>query len=247
LFERGADVIGAAAIAENRRQFSQANCGHINIGQFATKRVRGANALASQREIGPNTTGRARQQERRANIGKEPNTDFRHRDRRALCDDTMGRVRRQPDAATHYQSVHHRNDRFCVTCDEDIEPVFGRPKARREGVTRLRYLVLAGHILGSLVKRADVAAGAKAALAGPIEQHRADGRVGGPSPQQRRHGERHVERNGIQGLRAIERDAAQRAVAPHDQIIVAQKRFTHRPTRLLATMRRMISLVPSRI
>src|SRR4029077_2470047 len=101
--------------------------------------------------------------------------------------------------------------------------------------------------LRRVVKRADIAAGGKSPPAGAVEQDGADRGIVGPGAQQRRHGEGHIEGDGVERLRPVERDAAQCAVFADDNVAVLNDALAHRPTRLRATIRRMISLVRSSI
>ena len=191
-----------------------------------------------KREIGSGKSRRARQQKAGADVGKIADRDFRHGDRRALGDDAVRCMRRKADAAAHDDAVHQRDHRLWIARDQNIQMVFGRPEFFRQSfAARLRRIV----------ERADIAAGGKSPPAGAVEQDRTDGRIVRPGAQQRRHGDDHVERDGVERLRPVERDAAQRAVGADDDVAVLKNRLGHRPTRLRATIRRMISLVPSRI
>ena len=210
----------------------------MQVGEAAIDGVGRGRARAGQRQIGSGKSRRARQQKAGADVGKIADRDFRHGDRRALGDDAVRRMRRQPDAAAHDDAVHQRDHRLAIARDQNIQFVFSRPEFFREFiVARLRRII----------KRADIAAGGKSSPAGAVEQDGADGRIVRPGAQQRRHGGNHVERDGVERLRPVERDAAQRAVGADDDVAVLKKLLGHRPTRLRATIRRMISLVPSRI
>jgi len=79
-FEADADIVMAVAIGEHGRQFRQAICGQVNIGELAIKRIGAAEALAGQSEIGADKAGSTRQQEGGAHIRKETDADLRHRD-----------------------------------------------------------------------------------------------------------------------------------------------------------------------
>ena len=94
----------------------------------------------------------------------------------------MRGMRRKSDAAAHDQAVHHHDNRLGIARDQDVEPVFDRPESRREPIGGMGRLSLRTGLAG-IVKRANVAAGAEAALAGAVEQHDADFRVCLPPPQ----------------------------------------------------------------
>src|SRR3984957_13653828 len=116
--------------------------------------------------------------------------------------------------------------------------VFGRPEFFRQVfVARFRRVV----------ERTDIAAGGKSPPPAALEQDRPDGRIVRPRAQRLGHGGNHVERDGVERLRPVERDASQRTVGADDDVTVLKNALAHRPTRLRATIRRMISLVPSRI
>jgi hypothetical protein len=71
-----------------------------------------------------------------------------------------------------------------------------------------------------IVQRADVATRAQPALAGTVEQHRADGRIGRPGSQERGHRNGHIECERVERLRPVQRDAAQRALLADNQVAV---------------------------
>ena len=225
------------AVGQRRRKLVQPRRRNVQVGEAAIDGVGRACARAGQRQIGSSKSRRSRQHEAGADVGKITDRDFRHGDRRALGDDTVRRVRRKADAAAHDDAVHQRDHRLGIARDQDIQTVFGRPEFFRQVAARLRRIV----------ERADIAAGGKSPSAGAVEQDRADGWIVRPGAQQRRHGGDHVERDGVERLRPVERDAAQRAVGADDDVAVLKNLLAHRPTRLRATIRRMISLVPSRI
>ena len=143
----------------------------------AIDRVGRVDAVAGQRHIGAGKARRARQQKRRADVGEKADADFRHRHRGAIGDDAVRSMCRKANAAAHHQAIHHRDKRLRITRDQHVEMIFGRPEFLWQRVARLRRVV----------ERADIAARAQAALAGAVEQHRADRRIGGPGRAAARH------------------------------------------------------------
>ena len=208
--EPGADIIGRTARGERLRQFGKLCGGDMDVGELAENCVGRVHALAGQRHIGAGEAWRARQPIGSADIGKEADADFRQGDGRTLGDDPVRRVRREADAAAHDQAIHHRDEGLRITRDQHVEIIFRRPELLRQRTARLCRII----------KRADVAARAQPALAGAVEQHGADGRIGRPRAQQRGHGDGHVERERVERLRPVQRDAAQRALLADDQVAV---------------------------
>ena len=115
--------------------------------------------------------------------------------------------------------------------------IFARPESR--GQVALGFC--------RVVEGANVAAGTQPALPGAVDEYRADLGIAGPRAQQRRHGGGHVERKRVQRLGPVQGQPAQRALLANENVAVLKQSCAHRPTRLLATMTRMISFVPSRI
>jgi hypothetical protein len=180
---------------------------------------------------------RAGQQKRHANVGEEADADFRHCYRRAIGGDTVGGMGREAHATAHRQSVDQSDDWFRIARDQYVEAVFRRPEFFRKVVTGLRRVV----------ERTDVAAGGESAVPCAVDKHRADRGIVRPFPHERRHGRCHVERDRVQRLRPIERDPPQRTQLTDNNVAVMNQLLAHRPTSCLATMTRMISLVPSKI
>ena len=112
---------------------------------------------------------------------------------------------------------------------------------------RARIFRSTWQLVGTLSTPCGELNGAKRTIAGAVEQHRADRGIHCPCPQQGRHGDDHIERDGVERFRPVQRDVPQRTEFANQNVAVLNNRSVHRPTRLLATMSRMISLVPSRI
>ena len=104
------------------------------------------------------------------------------------------------------------------------------------------------HVTGldRVVHGPDVPAGAESALARALDEHRADAVVGAPLLQGAGHLADHAQRQGVERLRAVERDPAERALLGEQDL---GRRRCHgvdssNPREMIS---RMISFVPSRI
>src|SRR5262249_37298752 len=97
-------------------------------------------------------------------------------------------------------------------------------------------------------ERANVAAGAKAALACAFQHDHGDGRIGLERIERLVDVAKHLQRHRVDGLRPVQPDDADRTLAPGDQVGLGD-RVHHRASSIIfrATISRMISLVPSRI
>ena len=92
-------------------------------------------------------------------------------------DDPMRRVHHEPDAAAHRDAVDQDDDRFGIGLDPPVELIFLAPE-RQLGV------MIAG--AAEIVQAADVAAGAKGALARREDDDPIDGAVALPFSRARR-------------------------------------------------------------
>ena len=126
-----------------------------------------------------------------------------------------------------------RDDRLGKAGEPPVEPELGFEKVCRLVVTP---------DADGVVERAQVAAGAKRALAGAVEQDDLDAIVVLPAVERRVDRVDHAVCQRVQGLRPIECQVAERARLRNEDV-------GHRDAsrRERAMMRRMISLVPSRI
>src|SRR5262249_53590419 len=155
-------------------------------------------------------------------------------------DDAVAGMRRQPDAAAHHDAVHEGYIRFWKFGDAGVENVLLSPQDFSEIAADLR----------TLIERADIAAGAQAALAGAFQQDQADRGIGLEAIQRLIDVPEHLQRHGIDGLRPVEPDDPGAAFAPRNQVGLSHSGWrSHRAPSisLRATISRMISLVPSRI
>ncbi|MCY1230359.1 hypothetical protein D9M72_427690 [compost metagenome] len=197
-----------------------------------------------QTEIGAEFAGGLRKKPGGANVREVADPGLRHRKPRAFGDDAVAAVGGNPDTAAHDDTVHDRNVRLAVAGDAAVDDEFLAPELR----TFLRPFA------ATLVNHADIATGAKPALALAGHQHGGDGRIifelGQSRGDQPDH--RHIE--AVQCPCAVQPDSADRSPPLDDdfrRLHVHERSFLFlayfRPISERATIRRMISLVPSRI
>ena len=155
----------------------------------------------------------------------------------------MPAVRRKADTAAHYDAVHEGHIGFWELGDAGVEDVLLAPQDLAEIAFDFR----------ALVERPDIAAGAKAALAGTLQHDHADGRVGFEPVKRLVDVAKHLQRHRVDRLRSVEPDNSRRAFAPCDQVGLLARNggslSRHRAPSInfRETISRMISLVPSRI
>src|SRR6478672_10900317 len=151
----------------------------------------------------------------------------------------MRGMRRQADAAAHHDAVHEGDIGFWEFLDPGVEDVLVAPQDLAE-ITLY---------LGAFPERADVAPGAHATLARAFQQHYRDRRIFLERIERLVDVVKHLQRHGIDGLRAVQADDANRTFLLRDQVALCDGRITHRAPSisLRETISRMISLVPSRI
>ena len=220
-----------------RKELRNFRRGNVHVGKPTKNRIGCVHAIAGQRQVGANVARRSRQQKGRADVGKNPIP-------------TSG-------IATAERSVTMR----CEACAETPTP----PPITTPSITAItgfgyrairtfRWYSVDQNCSGRglfdfrrIVQRANIAARAQAALARSVDENGADIGIGCPGAQIFRHGDGHVERQRIERFRPVQCDPPQRPLGANDDIALVKDHCAYRPTRLLATMRRMISLVPSRI
>src|SRR5262249_2138398 len=140
----------------------------------------------------------------------------------------------------HDDAVHEGDVGFWKFGDASVENVFFSPQ----------HLAKVAGDLRTLVKRADVATRAKAAVTGAFEHDHGHVWIGLEPVERLVDVEKHFQRHGIDRLRPIQPDDAGMALAARDQVGLGNDcRLGHlAPSIILrATISRMISLVPSRI
>src|SRR5947208_1822556 len=180
-----------------------------------------------------------RQQPGTADIRKEAEADFGHRELRLLGHNTVATVRRQADAAAHHDAIHEGDIRLREFLDAGVEDVLVAPQDLAEIALDLR----------AFPERADVTAGAEAAFARTFQHN--DRNIGINLERVERLVDvvEHLQRHGIDGFRPVQADDAGRAFLARDQVSFCNGNIRHRAPSisLRDTISRMISLVPSRI
>ena len=159
-------------------------------------------ALAGQPAIGAKLARHARQEPGGADVRKKADADFRHRELEAIAGDAVRAVHRHADAAAHDQPVDQRHIGLAIVLNRRVERIFVAPELQRLGVA-------AG--LAQIVKRADIAAGGKGAIAGRGDDNTRDRLVIGPGVELRAQSAHHVVGDGVERLRPVERDQPRRA------------------------------------
>ena len=241
--DRGFDLGGISPgvkIDQRLAQGGELAGGHHRIGEFGIDRIGAVHGLPGQSEVSADLARRTRQQKGAADIRKEPEADFGHREFCLFGHDAMAAMGRQPDAAAHHDAVHEGDIGFWEPGDAVVEDIFLAPQDLAEIALDLR----------TLIQGPDVAAGAQAALAGAFQKNQANRRIGLEVVERLVDVATHLQRHGVDRLRPVEADHADGALAPRDQIRFGDgclRRHRAPSISLRATIRRMISLVPSRI
>ena len=150
-----------------------------------------------------------RQEPAGADVRKEADAGLGHGQARPLGGDAVVGRQRDADAAAHGDAVHHRDDRLGVDRDQMVELVLGVEELERRRAA----------LRGALGQHADVAAGAEAARAFVVDQHRLDGRIAAPLQQRRRHRLAHPKRQRAQRRGPVQRQPADGALAADDQFV----------------------------
>src|SRR3979411_3219299 len=155
----------------------------------------------------------------------------------------MTAVRGKAYASAHHDAVHECHIGLREFGDARVENVLLAPQDLAEIAFDFR----------TFIERPDVAAGAKATIAGALQQNQADRGIGLELVERFVDCPKHLQRHGIDRLRPIEADNTSCALAPRNQVGFRIRnrgsRGRHRAPSisLRATISRMISLVPSRI
>lgn len=137
-------------------------------------------------------------------------------------------------AAAHHEALHEGDDRLGIIADRGVHLVF-------VGEEALAHRVIAG--LRGVIDRGNVAAGAERLVPLGVEDHQLHGLVVAPGVERGAHRVRHLVAQRVQRLRSGQGDAPRGAVLTDLEIV-------HQPLSASIarpTIRRMISLVPSRI
>ena len=131
---------------------------------------------AGQREKLREPPAQPRQIPPAADVGEQADRRLRHREHGALGRDAIAAGQRDPDAAAHRDPVHERDARLGVGIFEMVEAIFVEEEGARRGLMSLDVLR----------DPDDVAAGAKAAALGMVDEDDAD--VGVVAPVEQRIG-----------------------------------------------------------
>ena len=240
--DQGFDVRGrdpGANLGQRLAQGSELSRRHDRIGKAGMDRVRAVHGLPGQSEVRADLARRTRQQPGAADIGKEAEPDFGHREFRLVGHDAVRGMRRQADAAAHHDAVHEGDIGLWEFLDPGVQDVFLAPQDLAEIALDL----------GAFPERADIAAGAQAALARAFQQDHRDRGIGLERVERLVDVAEHLQRHGIDRLRPVQADDAGRAFLARDQVALDDGSIGHRAPSisLRDTISRMISLVPSRI
>ena len=93
-------------------------------GEARVHRVGAVDPRAGQAEIGAESAGQPRQEERCADVREEADRGLRHGEHRVLAGDTVGAVDRYADAAAHADAVNQRDIGFWEGRRSAVERVF---------------------------------------------------------------------------------------------------------------------------
>ena len=171
--QRRVDAVGDDRVLEG----VQVVVGHEMVGEAQRDRVGAVELGAGQRGVMTEQSGRARQDERAADVGDEADTHFGHRHFGGVGDDADAAVGADPDTAAHHDAVHQRDIGLAEATDLRVEQILVVPELSRLGPVGTR----------TVIDHHDVAAGAEAALTGAGHHHRADAVVALPVREHRRH------------------------------------------------------------
>ena len=166
-------------------------------------------ARARQREPGAELPAETRQEPTSADIGKQANTGFRHREDRAFGRYPVRAVYGQSDAAAHGDAVDDRQDRFRKSFQGCVHPVFGAEESPR----------LCSVSSSAFGQHADIPAGAEAARAVlMVDQEKVDGWISRPCRYRCQNVPAHRRVERVQGRGAHQRDAAEPAFLSYQHI-----------------------------
>jgi hypothetical protein len=151
-----------------------------------------------------------RQQPGAADIREKAEADFGHGQFRLVGDDAVRGMRRQADAATHYDAVHEGDIGFWEFLDPRVQDIFVAPQDLAEVALDL----------GALPERANVAAGAEPAFSRAFQQDHRDCGIFLEGIERPVDVVEHLQRHGIDGLRTVQADDSGRAFLARDQVAV---------------------------
>ena len=209
--------------------------GQVDVGKARVDRVARIHPRAGQAQIFPDPPRRAGQKPGPAHVRDQADPRFRHRNLRRIADHPVPGMPAHAHAAAHDEALHERHDRLFVIRDGRVHAVFVGEKALSD-----RMIARAPGV----IDRRDVAAGAERAVPLGVDDDQRHGVVAAPIVQRAVDRHRHLVAQRVQRLRAGKGDPARAPVLADGKVAHACPRSA-RSARL--TIRRMISLVPSRI
>ena len=138
-------------------------CGHgvggeIVGGEAQPQAVRPVDPGIAEREVLADAVRQARQVPAAADIREKADTGLGHGEGRALGSDAVAAGHGDADSAAHDDAVHDRHHGLAIARDHHVEMVFDGPELLRQRIAGFRRII----------ERADVAAGAEAAVAGAV-------------------------------------------------------------------------------
>jgi hypothetical protein len=239
---------GIAGFAQPGLERGPLRLGQVDVREPGVDRVARAHAGGRGAEILAQPPRRARQQTGAADVRHETDSAFRHGDLRAVARDPMAAMPAEPDTAAHDETVQEADDRLGVFGQLGVEAVFVAPE--------LASVFMVARFAGA-VERGDVAARAEGAFALGIQQDQVDGIVVAPAVQRGLGFEAHLVGQRIERPGPGQGDAARAALCAdvdvgHGRLRLLWANFfeeicRQRFSMSRATIRRMISFVPSRI
>ncbi len=195
----GIDSAGPVEGGEARRQLRPLVARHGVIRQTQTDGVRPVEAGPGEAEPESEPTRHAAQKPAGPYVGIEAYGHLRHGEQALLGHHPKTGPGKEADAAPHADAVRHADEGLAVAMDVVIEPVLLlKEVAGIAEQCRLARLLLA------VIEGADVAAGAKRLLAGPLQQHADDGRILLPAGQRPLQQPDHLKAQGIEGGGAVQ-------------------------------------------
>ncbi|MNU51955.1 hypothetical protein D3C71_409570 [compost metagenome] len=196
------------------------------IRETCIDRIRGTDDLAGQSHPRPCLTRCTRQKPCRTDIGHVTDPGFRHRKLRPFGNDPVLSMRRDPDAATHDDAVHHCHIGFGITRDRVVDRKFLAPEPGN-----FRIIGLA-----ELIDGPDITAGAKPTLALTHQDNAGNLRTPGEALHRRLHRMHHGKVEAVQRLRPVEPDDRRRPDAVEKDFVGLNCAVAHACLRMSLTV-----------
>ena len=196
--------LGVAGLAELGRERVPALRDEV-VGEARMDGVARPHARGRERQVLAEPPRRAREQQRAAHVGDEPNPALGHGDAAVGAHHAVRRVAAEPHAAAHDEAVQEAHHGLREAEELGVHAVLVAPKGAR-------VLVVARDPVP--VDVGEVAARAKGAIALRIDHDEAHGVVARPSVERALDGEAHLPGERVERLGAGERDAPREALRP---------------------------------